>query len=95
MRDFKVLKRTEKELLVEIWGEDHTLGNLVAKEALNHSSVTYASYNIPHPLQDRLLIYIAVKEGSDPIEVLKEVCERIKSYLNDFKREVEGKVVEA
>ncbi|MEM1675217.1 MAG: DNA-directed RNA polymerase subunit L [Desulfurococcaceae archaeon] len=94
MRDFKILKRNERELLIEIQGEDHTLGNLIAKEALNHSSVAYASYNIPHPLQDKLLIYISVKEGSDPVVVFKEICFRIKDYLNEFRKEIEGKIVE-
>ena len=95
MRDIKVVKKTDKELLLEIWGEDHTLGNLIAKEALNHPEVTYAAYRIPHPLQDKLEIYITVKEGSDPRKVLKEVCVRLKKYLEDFRREVEEKISEA
>lgn len=94
MRDFKILKKTDRELLIEIYGEDHTLGNLITKEALNHPSVSYASYNIPHPLQDKLLIYIAVKENSDPVKVLREVCLRIKEYLSEFRRRVEERIVE-
>lgn len=94
MRDLKILKKTDRELLIEIYGEDHTLGNLITKEALNHPSVTYASYNIPHPLQDKLLIYIAVKENSDSLVVFKEICLRIKEYLKEFRKEVEEKIIE-
>jgi DNA-directed RNA polymerase subunit L len=95
MRDLRVVKKTDRELLLEIWGEDHTLGNMLAKEALRHPDVTYAAYRIPHPLQDKLELYITVKEGSDPGRVLKEVCDKLKEYLDQFYREVEEKISEA
>ena len=95
MYEFRIVRRTDKELLIEMRGEDHTLGNLIAKEALKHPEVTYAAYRIPHPLQDKLELYISVKEGSDPIKVLEDICNRIKEYLEEFRREVEEKISEA
>ena len=95
MREVRVVKKTERELLLEIWGEDHTLGNLIAKEALKHPDVTYAAYRIPHPLQDKLEIYITVKEGKDPGQVFIEVCDKIKEYLREFREKVEEKISEA
>ncbi|RLG80394.1 MAG: RNA polymerase [Thermoprotei archaeon] len=95
MKELKIVKKTERELILEIRGEDHTLGNLFAKEALNHPDVTYAAYRIPHPLQDRLEIYISFREGADMSKVLREIHDRIQKYLQDFMREVEVKISEA
>lgn len=94
MREIKITKKSDRELLLEIRGEDHTLGNLIAKEALKHTDIEYAAYRIPHPLQDKLEIYIVVKKGRDPKKVLIEVCEQIKKYLQEFNKLVEEKISE-
>jgi len=95
VRDVKIVKRTDRELVLEIYGEDHTLGNMIAKEALNHPGVTYAAYRIPHPLQDLMELYLVVKEGYEPEKVLVEVCNKLKEYLVEFRRKVEETISEA
>jgi len=61
--ELRVSKQAENEIVIEITGEDDTLGNLIAKEAMKHPKVVYASYRIPHPLQNRLEIVITVEKG--------------------------------
>ncbi len=90
--ELKVLKQLENEIVIEITGEDDTLGNLIAKEAMKHPKVVYASYRIPHPLQNRLEIVITVEKGVDVGEVLSEIVTNIKNILADFKKEVESKI---
>jgi len=94
MYNVTVTRKSEKELLIIVHGEDHTIGNMIVKEALKHPNVTYAAYRIPHPLQDRLEIYLSVKEGCDPVAVFKEVCGNLRRYLLEFKKEVEEKIIE-
>lgn len=95
IREVKVVKHSDRELILEIYGEDHTLGNMIAKEALKHPAVEYAAYRIPHPLQDKMEFYLVVKEGYDLGQVLVEVCEKLKQYLKEFRDKVEEVLSEA
>lgn len=90
--ELKVLKKTDTEVVIEIVGEDYTLGNLIAKEAMKHPEVVYASYRIPHPLQNKLEIIIDVEPGSDIGKVLLEITDNIHKVLREFKKEVEEKI---
>ncbi len=90
--ELRVSRQAENEIVIEITGEDDTLGNLIAKEAMKHPKVVYASYRIPHPLQNRLEIVITVEKGVDVGEVLSEIVTNIKNILADFRREVESKI---
>ncbi|MCD6301374.1 MAG: DNA-directed RNA polymerase subunit L [Staphylothermus sp.] len=90
--ELRVLRQAENEIVIEIGGEDDTLGNLIAKEAMKHPKVVYASYRIPHPLQNRLEIVITVEKGVDVGEVLSEIIKNIKDILADFRKEVESKI---
>lgn len=90
--EIRVLKKDRNEVLIEVEGEDHTLGNLVAKEAIKHPAVKNAYYSMPHPLQKKIELYILVDENSDLNTVIKEVFSNIKKYLDDFRREIEEKI---
>lgn len=47
--------------------EDHTLGNLISTwlddNMVGKGSVSFASYKVPHPLRDEMLIRISVEDG--------------------------------
>ncbi len=90
--EIRILKRTEDEIVLEIKGEDDTLGNLISKEAMKHPKVIYSTYRIPHPLQDKIEITIRFAEDADQGQVLSEIVENIHKYLEEFRREVERKL---
>lgn len=87
--DVKIVSKTERELVLEIHGEDHTLGDLLMKEALRNPFVEYAAYRILHPLKNVMEFVFVVKEGADMSTILKEIIERLKSEIGEFKRAVE------
>ncbi len=68
----KVRKYTERELVLAIEGEDHTLANLLAKYALSNPHTKLATYVVEHPLIGTPVLRV-VTDGTDPIQVLKEV----------------------
>lgn len=68
----RVRKYADKELVLEIEGEDHTLANLLAKSALSNPHTKLATYVIEHPLVGAPVLRI-VTDGTDPLQVLKEV----------------------
>jgi len=73
----RVEKLTMNELELRIIGEDHTLGNLIAKTALNHPNVQIAAYSIDHPLVGSPRIVLVTDGSKAPLDVLKEVINEI------------------
>ncbi len=88
--ELEIRKKTEKELVFKILGEDHTLGNLVAKMVLRHPNVELAAYTIEHPLDGQPIVRIITDGSKDPVEVLmeslrnvKEITERLLNIVKD------------
>ena len=88
----RVIKKTDKEVEVEIEGEDHTLGNLIAKMALKHPNVTMAFYTLEHPLIGKLRIRVVTDGRKNVGEVLNEVLEDIKEKVNELIKVTEEKL---
>ena len=87
--EIRLVSKTDRELVLEIKGEDHTLGNMLMKEALRHPGVEYVAYRIPHPLRDIMEFTIVVKDGYDISKVLKEVIDRLRVEISEFRAKVE------
>jgi len=83
-----IRKRTDKELVIKLVGEDHTIGNLIAKMALNHPNVRLAAYTIEHPLEGSPVIRIVTDGTVDPGQVLKEVVVRSKAITEELLKEL-------
>ena len=73
----KVLKRTSKELKIEVEGEGHTLCNLLESVLLEDEDVEFAGYDIPHPLVSSPVISLHTKNGKKPEEALREAVEKV------------------
>ncbi len=80
--EVRVVSNKERELELEVRGESHTLGNLIAKELQSMEGVELAYYEIPHPLQDRMIIYVKTREGLSPLEALNRALSSIEETLN-------------
>lgn len=89
----EVRKLTNKEVVLKIHGEDHTLGNLVAKLALRHPNVTMAAYQVEHPLEGSPVIRIVTDGNRDALEVLKDVLKEAIGYVDAIIQELEEKVM--
>ncbi|MEM0198683.1 MAG: DNA-directed RNA polymerase subunit L [Desulfurococcaceae archaeon] len=86
----RILSRGDKEIVLEIEGEDHTLGNMMMKEALRHPGVEHATYRVPHPLKPVLEFTLVVKNGENVGKVLKDVIDSLRKQLEEFKLAVEN-----
>ncbi|MEM1982923.1 MAG: DNA-directed RNA polymerase subunit L [Sulfolobales archaeon] len=62
---------------MKLIGEDHTMGNLISKYALNHPNVQIAAYSIDHPLTESPKIVIVTDGSKKPLDVLKEVIKEV------------------
>ncbi|MFB3888842.1 MAG: RpoL/Rpb11 RNA polymerase subunit family protein [Candidatus Bathyarchaeia archaeon] len=80
----KVVKRTEKELKIEIEGAGHGLCNLLQKKLLEDRSVDLAGYDVPHPLASNPVIYVRMKGTAKPEEALAEAAEKAREANEAF-----------
>ncbi|MEM4931830.1 MAG: DNA-directed RNA polymerase subunit L, partial [Desulfurococcaceae archaeon] len=88
--ELRIISRTDREIKLEITGEDHTLGNLLVKEALVHPDVEYASYRMPHPLKNAIEFTLIVKEKASISKTLNDIITNIQRELEEFRRLVEA-----
>lgn len=83
--ELKTLKKTSKELELEIIGETETLLNPITEVLLENDDVDYASYMADHPEQKKRRLYIRVKNGK-PEEVLKKAVKQLENEIKTFSK---------
>lgn len=86
--EIRIISKTDRQLILEVHGEDHTLGNLLMKEALRHPGVEYASYRIPHPLRSSIEFIIVVKNGLSLSQVVSEIIDSLRNQIKEFQSAV-------
>jgi len=95
--ELKTIKKTKKELEIEVKDEDATILNPITEMLLKNEDVDYASYISDHPEARRKKLYIRIKKGknSDPVDILKESVKilenEIKKFSKDFKSQTKSK----
>jgi len=88
--ELKKIKKTSKELELEITGENETILNPIAEVLLQYDGVDYASCMSDHPESNKRRLYIRVKKG-DPLEVLKKAVKQLEGEVIDFNKKFDGK----
>ncbi|UCF48999.1 MAG: DNA-directed RNA polymerase subunit L [Thermoplasmatales archaeon] len=83
--ELKTIKKTTKELILEITGETETLLNPVAEVLLDYDDVDYASYMSDHPESKKRRLYIRVKKGK-PEEILKKAVKQLEDEIKTFSK---------
>ncbi|KYK22605.1 hypothetical protein AYK21_03735 [Thermoplasmatales archaeon SG8-52-2] len=88
--ELKTLKKTSKELELEVIGETETLLNPITEVLLENDDVDYASYMADHPEQKKRRLYIRVKKGK-PEEVLKKAVKQLENEIKTFSKNFTSK----
>ena len=83
--ELKTLKKTSKELELEVIGETETLLNPITEVLLENDDVDYASYMADHPEQKKRRLYIRVKKGK-PEDVLKKAVKQLEDEIKTFSK---------
>ncbi len=83
--DLKTIKKTAKELELEITGETETMLNPIAEVLLEYDDVDYASYMSDHPESKKRRLYIRVKKGK-PEEILKKAVKQLENEIKTFSK---------
>ena len=88
--ELKTIKKTAKELELEIIGENETLLNPITEVLLEYADVDYASYLSDHPESNKRRLYIRVNKGK-PEDVLKKAVKQLEDEIKTFSKNIEGK----
>ena len=88
--ELKTIKKTTKELELEITGENETLLNPITEVLLGYEDVDYASYLSDHPESNKRRLYIRVNKG-DHEDILKKAVKQLENEIKTFSKNFEGK----
>lgn len=79
------VKRTKpNEVAVEVVGESYTLLDPVAHILHGLDGIEFAGYDVPHPLEDRGILYVRVQEG-DPVDTILEAIGLLKEEYSELR----------
>jgi len=85
----KIERRTERELIFTLAGDQHGLPNLISKLAIRKPYVSYAAYMLDHPPTSQPRVVIVTDGSRDPLDVLLEVLDEARRYAQGLKEELE------
>jgi len=88
--ELNTIKKSAKELEIEITGENETLLNPITEVLLGYKEVDYASYLSNHPESKKRRLYIRVNSGK-PEEMLKKAVKHLEDEIKTFIKNIEGK----
>ena len=80
----EVLENTNKKLVFELEGVDHTFCNVLKDELSKDSAVTVSAYNISHPLVGKPKFFVETNKESTPKEALERAIAELKKNNNAF-----------
>ena len=83
--DIEVKKSSANELHFVMKGERHTFSNLLRETLLQDSSVTFAAYNLPHPLGPDCEFVVKTK-GKTAKKALADAANQIEKKLAEFEK---------
>jgi DNA-directed RNA polymerase subunit L len=71
---------------IVIINEDNTMGNLISHGMKQHKEIKFAGYNIPHLLEDRVIIHYELEDNGKLLNVLNDVTDY---YIKLFDKIIE------
>jgi len=88
--DLKTIKKTTKELELEVIDENETILNPIVQVLLKNEDVEYATYMAEHPESNKRTLYIKVKKGN-PEDILKKAVKQLEDEIKFFIKNFDDK----
>ena len=92
--EIKTIKKTTKELELEITDENETILNPITEVLLQDQDVEYASYITDHPESKIRKLYIRVKNGKPKgilLKTIKKLEDEVKTFNKNFQNKSKSK----
>ena len=88
--DLKIIKKSAKEIELEIIGENETILNPITEVLLKNNDVEYASYMSDHPDSKKRKLFIRIKQGK-PEDALKKAVKQLEDEIKTFIKKIDVK----
>lgn len=88
--ELKTVKKTKKELEIEVTGETETIFNPITHILSENEDVEYATCMMDHPLSNKRRLFIRVKKGS-PDEALKKAVKYLEDEIKKFGKNLKSR----
>ncbi len=88
--ELKTIKKTTKELELEITDENETILNPIIEVLLQDKDIEYASYITEHPESKTRRLYIRVKKGK-PGDILLKAVKQLEDEVKTFNKNFQDK----
>jgi len=88
--ELKTIKKTTKELEIEITDENETILNPITEVLLQNNDVEYASYMSDHPESKNRRLFLRVKKGK-PEEILLKAVKQLENEAKNFTKTIQDK----
>ncbi|GMT19484.1 hypothetical protein PFISCL1PPCAC_10781, partial [Pristionchus fissidentatus] len=83
------LKTDPSLLTVVLHEEDHTIGNSLKHILCMMDDVEFAGYNVPHPLEDKILLRLQTKQGVAAAPILLKAFDHLETLFADIRQKFE------
>jgi len=80
----KVKRTGPREVMIEVRGETYTLLDPLTHMLHRLEGVEFAGYDIPHPLEERGILYVRSAEG-DPVELVLTAVKMLREEYSELK----------
>lgn len=84
--ELEIMNISSNEIRVVLRGETHTLLNPLVEELNSLEEVEFAGYDVPHPLKEESVLFLRVRDGLNPREVLRMGIESLISKYESLER---------
>lgn len=75
------------EGIIVVNNEDHTLGNLISRGMQQHKDISFAGYNMPHPLANKFNLHYKLKDNKKKIlDIIEDVANYYIEIFDDIKK---------
>ncbi|VDK80182.1 unnamed protein product [Litomosoides sigmodontis] len=88
--DVDSLRLDPSNLTVVLHEEDHTVGNSLKHVLCKMQDVELCGYNVPHPLEDKILIRLQTKHGVPAADVLLKGLEELKCIFGSIRQKFDS-----
>jgi DNA-directed RNA polymerase subunit L len=81
--NLKKIRKTSKELELEITDEDETILNPISVALYKNKDLDFAEYISNHPTSNKRILYIRMKKGK-PEDALKKAVKELEKEVETF-----------
>ncbi|VDM32945.1 unnamed protein product [Toxocara canis] len=83
------MQKDPSNLTVILHEEDHTIGNALKHILCKMSEVEFCGYNVPHPLEDKILVRVQTRRGISAANVLIEAFDQLELVFASIRQKFE------